>query len=45
MLHPATALHGVAQWRRHEAGLAPDGTRMTTPFSTLEFDFVLNRSA
>jgi len=35
----------VAQWQRHEAGSAPDGTRMTTPFSTLDFDFVLNRPA
>jgi hydroxyquinol 1,2-dioxygenase len=34
----------VAQWKHHEAGTAPDGTSMTTPFSTLEFDFVLNRS-
>jgi hydroxyquinol 1,2-dioxygenase len=34
----------VAQWNRHEAGTAPDGTCMDTPFSTLEFDFVLNRS-
>lgn len=34
----------VAQWNRHDAGTAPDGTRMDTPFSTLEFDFVLNRS-
>jgi hydroxyquinol 1,2-dioxygenase len=33
----------VAQWIRHDEGTAPDGTRMNTPFSTLEFDFVLNR--
>ncbi len=33
----------VAQWIRHEEGTAPDGKRMNTPFSTLEFDFVLNR--
>lgn len=34
----------VAQWVHHEEGIAPDGTRMNAPFSTLEFDFVLNRS-
>ncbi|MFM0512842.1 intradiol ring-cleavage dioxygenase [Paraburkholderia sp. RL17-373-BIF-A] len=34
----------VAQWRRHAEGVAPDGTRMDIPFSTLEFDFVLSRS-
>ncbi len=33
----------VAQWIRHDEGTAPDGKRMNTPFSTLEFDFVLNR--
>jgi hydroxyquinol 1,2-dioxygenase len=35
----------IAPWIRHDAGLAPDGTRMDTAFSTLEFDFVLNRSS
>ncbi|CDY75694.1 Catechol 1,2-dioxygenase [Caballeronia glathei] len=35
----------VAQWIPHEEGVAPDGTRMNTPFSTLEFDFILNRSS
>jgi hydroxyquinol 1,2-dioxygenase len=35
----------VAQWVRHEEGTTPDGTSMETPFSTLEFDFVLNRSS
>jgi hydroxyquinol 1,2-dioxygenase len=35
----------IAQWIRHESGTAPDGTAMTTPFSTLEFDFVLSRSS
>jgi hydroxyquinol 1,2-dioxygenase len=34
----------VAQWIRHADGQAPDGTRMSVPFSTLEFDFVLSRS-
>jgi hydroxyquinol 1,2-dioxygenase len=32
----------IANWHRHEAGQAPDGTKMDTPFSTLDFDFVLN---
>ncbi|HEY3597953.1 MAG TPA: intradiol ring-cleavage dioxygenase [Paraburkholderia sp.] len=35
----------IAQWIPHDEGTAPDGTPMTTPFSTLEFDFVLNRSS
>jgi hydroxyquinol 1,2-dioxygenase len=35
----------VAQWVRHEEGTTTDGTSMETPFSTLEFDFVLNRSS
>jgi len=35
----------IAQWVSHPEGNAPDGTRMDTPFSTLEFDFVLNRSS
>jgi hydroxyquinol 1,2-dioxygenase len=35
----------VAQWIPHAEGVAPDGTRMNTPFSTLEFDFILNRSS
>ncbi|GAB2921751.1 intradiol ring-cleavage dioxygenase [Paraburkholderia jirisanensis] len=35
----------IAQWVSHPEGKAPDGTRMDTPFSTLEFDFVLNRSS
>ncbi|QYD68016.1 intradiol ring-cleavage dioxygenase [Paraburkholderia edwinii] len=35
----------IAPWLQHEAGVAPDGTRMATPFYTLEFDFVLNRAA
>jgi hydroxyquinol 1,2-dioxygenase len=32
----------IADWVRHEPGTAPDGTRMETPFYTLDFDFVLN---
>jgi hydroxyquinol 1,2-dioxygenase len=35
----------IAQWVAHPEGTAPDGTRMDKPFSTLEFDFVLNRSS
>jgi hydroxyquinol 1,2-dioxygenase len=35
----------IADWQRHEAGTAPDGTVMQTPFSTLNFTFVLNRSS
>lgn len=32
----------IADWLRQEAGPAPDGTLMDTPFYTLDFDFVLN---
>lgn len=35
----------IADWVRHEAGTAPDGSQHLSPFYTLEFDFVLNRSA
>jgi hydroxyquinol 1,2-dioxygenase len=35
----------VAEWVSHPAGIAPDGTPMATPFSTLEFNFVLSRSS
>jgi len=35
----------IADWIHHEEGVAPDGTRMQSPFSTLAFDFVLNRSS
>jgi hydroxyquinol 1,2-dioxygenase len=34
----------IADWQQHEAGIAPDGTAMDVPFSTLDFTFVLNRS-
>jgi hydroxyquinol 1,2-dioxygenase len=34
----------VADWVRHEAGTAPDGTAMDRPFYTLQFDFVLARA-
>lgn len=33
----------IADWQRHDPGVAPDGTQIDTPFSTLEFTFVLNR--
>ncbi|MDR6393317.1 intradiol ring-cleavage dioxygenase [Paraburkholderia phenoliruptrix] len=32
----------VVDWDRHEAGVAPDGTRMDEPFYTLAYRFVLN---
>lgn len=32
----------VADWVRHEPGLAPDGTRLSSVFYTLEYDFALN---
>jgi hypothetical protein len=31
----------IADWLRHEPGIAPDGTRTEVPFSTLDFDFAL----
>lgn len=34
----------IADWQQHEPGIAPDGTAMDVPFSTLDFTFVLNRS-
>ncbi|WP_019701584.1 intradiol ring-cleavage dioxygenase [Paracidovorax oryzae] len=35
----------VADWKPHDPGSAPDGTRMDTPFHTLDYDFVLNPSS
>jgi hydroxyquinol 1,2-dioxygenase len=35
----------IADWRRHEAGPTPDGGHSAVPFHTLDFDFILNRSA
>jgi hydroxyquinol 1,2-dioxygenase len=32
----------VADWVRHEPGPAPDGKGSGVPFTTLDFDFVLN---
>lgn len=34
----------IADWVKHEAGVAPDGTHCDEPFCTLDFDFVLNPS-
>lgn len=34
----------IAEWKRNEPGVAPDGTCMDAPFYTLEYDFVLNDS-
>lgn len=34
----------ITDWVRHEPGNAPDGSRIDTPFSTLDFDFVLHRA-
>lgn len=32
----------VAQWVPHPPGTAPDGSRIDTPYYTLDYDFVLN---
>ncbi len=32
----------LAPWVRHPAGQAPDGSEMTRPYFTLQYDFVLN---
>jgi hydroxyquinol 1,2-dioxygenase len=32
----------IADWVRHEPGMAPGGTHCSEPFYTLEYDFVLN---
>ena len=34
----------IADWIRHEPGVAPDGSTSDLPFHTLDFDFVLHRS-
>ena len=31
----------IADWSHHEPGIAPDGSRVDTPFSTLTFEFTL----
>ncbi|MHA3053499.1 intradiol ring-cleavage dioxygenase [Acinetobacter sp. ANC 4641] len=33
----------IAQWVKHENGLAPNGEHQDHPFYTLEFDFILNK--
>ncbi|WP_144161706.1 intradiol ring-cleavage dioxygenase [Paraburkholderia sp. BCC1885] len=33
----------IADWERHESGTSPDGIAHDSPFSTLDFTFVLNR--
>ncbi|MFM0512862.1 intradiol ring-cleavage dioxygenase [Paraburkholderia sp. RL17-373-BIF-A] len=35
----------IADWVRHDAGVAPDGTQMHCAFYTLQYDFVLNPAA
>jgi hydroxyquinol 1,2-dioxygenase len=32
----------IADWIRHPDGIAPDGQHFSTPFYTLDYDFVLN---
>lgn len=34
----------ISNWVRHDAGTAPDGTKMDRPYYTLDFDFTLNRA-
>ncbi|MGU7774620.1 intradiol ring-cleavage dioxygenase [Burkholderia sp. MR1-5-21] len=34
----------IVDWIEHPPGVAPDGTRMNTPYYTLDYDFVLNSS-
>jgi hydroxyquinol 1,2-dioxygenase len=34
----------IADWVRHEPGLAPDGTASPVPFYTLDFDFILEKA-
>jgi hydroxyquinol 1,2-dioxygenase len=35
----------IAEWVRREPGIAPDGSKVETPFNTLDFTFVLNRAS
>jgi hydroxyquinol 1,2-dioxygenase len=35
----------IAEWKRHEPGIAPDGTEAKAPYYVLEYDFVLNKKA
>lgn len=34
----------IVDWNQHDAGIAPDGSRLETPFYTVNYDFVLNPS-
>jgi len=34
----------IAEWKRHEPGVAPDGREIDVPWYSLEYDFVLNPS-
>ncbi|MBM7061031.1 intradiol ring-cleavage dioxygenase [Pseudomonas sp. UL073] len=34
----------VANWIQHPPGIAPDGTECSTPFYSLDYDFVLHRT-
>jgi hydroxyquinol 1,2-dioxygenase len=34
----------IAEWKRHEKGVAPDGREIDVPWYSLEYDFVLNPS-
>src|SRR6201996_7543605 len=34
----------IVEWVKHEPGIAPDGSSMSTPFYTLDYNFVLNRA-
>jgi hydroxyquinol 1,2-dioxygenase len=34
----------VADWIRHDPGIAPDGRRIEVPWYTLDYDFILNRA-
>ena len=34
----------IADWKRHDPGTAPDGTRVDSTYYTLDYDFVLNKA-
>ncbi len=33
----------IAEWVKHESGIAPNGEYQSHPFYTLDFDFILNK--
>lgn len=35
----------IVEWVRHDAGVAPDGRRITVPWYSLDYDFILDPSA